>query len=92
MWCATPQRGTRGTRYNKRDEYSYVLGTSRLIIEKTVELARELGIRYMLLHYNKLIDLPIVENIEFRYVARYLNNPELRTTYFTLYRVSSCGR
>ena len=88
--CDPPFR--QGTTYSDRDEYGYVLGTPRLIIEKTIELARELGIGYMLLHYSELIDLPIVENIEFRYVSRYLNNPGLRTTtYFTLYRVGSRG-
>ncbi len=76
------------TSYNRRAEYSFIIGSSRLIIEKTVELARELGINYMLLHFNKTIELPIVENIKFRYVARYLNNPNLQaTTLFTLYKI-----
>jgi len=76
------------TYYNRRDEYSYILGTARLIIEKTIELARDLGIKYMLLHYNKVLELEVVENIKFKYVSRYLNNEKLdKTTFFTLYKV-----
>ena len=75
------------THYNKRPEYSFILGTPELIIEKALELARELNIPYMLLHYNKTLGLPIIKDIEFRYVTRYLNNPDHKTTHFTLYKV-----
>jgi len=76
------------THYNRRDLYSYIIGSADMIVEKAVELARELGIKYMLLHFNKLIDLPTIEDVEFTYIARYLNNPDLsKTTHFTLYKV-----
>ena len=82
-----PPAWEKGVHYNRRDEYSFVLGSAELIIEETIKLARRLEIRYMLLHYNKTIDLPIIENVEFRYIARYLNNQSMKTTYFTLYEV-----
>lgn len=84
--CDPPWRAS--SKYNKREEYSFILGTPKLIIEKSFELARELGIRYVLLHLDRLLDKPVVEDVEFRYVARYLNNPGMRrTTHFTLYEV-----
>ena len=83
-----PPAWNMGTRYNRREEYSFVIGSAQLIIEESVKLARELGVPYMLLHYNKLLNnLEVVEDIEFVYVARYLNNPGMRTTHFTLYEV-----
>ncbi|RLI85089.1 MAG: hypothetical protein DRP01_06965 [Archaeoglobales archaeon] len=75
-----------GTHYNKRDLYSFVVGSSKIIIQKTIELAKELDINYMLLHYKDVINGPkVVEDIEFIYVSRYLNNPDMRRTHFTLY-------
>lgn len=84
--CDPPFGDTK--RYNKRDEYSFVVGSPRLIIKKTIELAKELGIEYMLLHYDKTIDWPIVEDVKFRCITRYLNNPNPRFTHFTLYKIS----
>mgnify|MGYP001773030560 CR=1 FL=1 len=77
----------KGVRYNGRPEYNYVLGSARLIIDEAVRLARMLGVKFFLLHIDRLMEFPVVEDIQFRYVARYLNLPELRTTHFTLYRV-----
>lgn len=83
-----PPAWNKGVHYNKRDMFSYVVGTSELIIKYAIKLTRELGVRYMLLHYNKVLDnMKIVDNVEFVYVARYLNNPDYRATYFTLYDV-----
>ena len=82
-----PPAWSKGVSYNKREEYSYILGTPELIINEAIKLAKKHEIPYILLHFNKLLDkLPIIENIEFRYVARYLNNPNFKTTYFTLYK------
>jgi len=86
--CDPPQ-WKKNTSYSRRDEYSYAIGSATLIINETIKLANQLGIEHMLLHYDKLLDNAIVvEDILFRYVARYLNNPELRATHFTLYRIS----
>lgn len=86
-----PPAWERGVAYNRRDIYGSVLGSAELIISKAVELAGQLGIKYFLLHYNKPINLKVVEDVEFRYVARYLNNPDMRTTRFTLYEVGCHG-
>jgi len=83
-----PPRWERGTRYRKRDLFSYVVGGAAAIIDHSFKLASELGVGKLLLHYKDVLrGRKVVEDVEFLYVARYLNNPELRTTHFTLYEV-----
>ena len=77
--------------YRRRPEYREALGTPEIILEYAIRLARERGIRFVLVHYNKVPKLDgteIIENIAFRPVARYLNiDLERFVTYFTLYKI-----
>jgi hypothetical protein len=74
-------------RYNRRGEYSYAVGSAKTILAEAVKLAAGQGVPYILVHYQETLEgLEVVEDVEFRYVARYLNNPNLRTTHFTLYK------
>jgi len=84
--CDPPQWNP-DVHYHKREEYSYILGSSDLIISESVNLAKQLGIEYLLLHFNKRLDLNLVDEIEFQFVARFLNNPVPKTTYFSLYKI-----
>ena len=71
----------------RRTEYSEVVGTPEIIIEYAMKLAKELSIRYVLVHYNKLLkNLDVVENVAFKPWTRYLNSQNT-ITYFTLYKV-----
>jgi hypothetical protein len=74
---------------NKRDEYNYIIGTHGLIIEYSVKLARLLGVRHFILHFNKIIDLgEIAYIVEFRWMARYLHvNGANNKSYFILYNM-----
>ncbi len=75
------------TNYNRRDEYNYIVGTPKMIIDHSIELAREIGIKHMLLHYKEVPSIGnIVEQIGFIYIARYLNNKENKS-YFVLYKL-----
>jgi len=74
--------------YNRRDMFDFVLTDSETILKYAYQLAKNLDIPYMLIHYNKILDYgEIVKKIEFRYIARYLNNPEQRTSFFTLHKI-----
>lgn len=84
--CDPPQ-WNEGVCYHKRKVYSLVVGDAKLIINESIKLAKQLGIEHMLLHWNKVLDLPIVENKRFLYFARYLHNEGKNTTYFTIYKV-----
>jgi len=85
--CDPPQWKS-GVHYHGRDEYSYVVGSVKLIIEHAFRLAKDLGVKYVLLHFDRLIDgYRVAEDVQFRYVARYLNNENMRATHFTLYEV-----
>jgi len=85
--CDPPQ-WQEGVHYHARDEYRYVVGSVKMIIESTFRLAKDIGVKYVLLHFNRLIDgYRVVEDVQFRYVARYMNNEEMMTTHFTLYEV-----
>jgi len=78
-----------GKEYHSRDWYSYLVGSPELIINSAFKLAEELDIPYVLLHYNKPPEpkgwKPIY-TIKLIYVARYLNNPDLRPSPYILYR------
>ncbi len=80
-----PPRFSKGG--NRRDEYNYIIGTHNLIIEYSVKLARLLGARHFMLHFNKIVDLgEIVKAVEFRWMARYLHvNGANNKSYFVLY-------
>jgi len=42
----------------------------------------------VLLHFNRVVEgFRVADDVLFRYVSRYLNNENLRTTHFTLYEV-----
>ena len=71
----------------RRAEYSELVGTPELIIEYAIRLARERGIRFVLVHYNKLLKEEIIENVAFKLWTRYLNVRDHLITYFTLYKV-----
>jgi hypothetical protein len=84
--CDPPNWNT-DVKYNRRDEYSYIIGTPSLIINYAIKLARKIDAPYLLLHFKKLIDLPIERDMELRWVSRYLHNEKLRTSHYTLYRI-----
>jgi hypothetical protein len=83
-----PPRFSKGG--NRRDEYNYIIGTHNLIIGYSVKLARLLGVRYFILHFNKIMDLgEIAYIVEFKWMARYLHvNGVNNISYFILYNIT----
>jgi hypothetical protein len=83
-----PPRFSRGG--NRRDEYNYIIGTHNLIIEYSVKLAKLLGVRHFILHFNRIMDLGNIEYIvEFNWMARYLYaNGTNNKSYFILYDIA----
>jgi len=81
-----------GERHRRRPQYNNLIAfaTAETIIKYAFELAKYLKTPYLLLHYDKLYKCEgwtRVRTVEFRYVARYLNNPGLsRTTYFIMFK------
>jgi len=84
--CDPPQ-WNKDVVYNKRDEYSYVLGSTDMIIEYSFRLAKDIGVKYVLLHYKDTLNYEVVEDVIFKYFARYLHNENKNATHFTLYKV-----
>ncbi|RSN73363.1 hypothetical protein [Candidatus Methanodesulfokora washburnensis] len=77
-----------GIRYNKRDEYAYIIGTPQTIIEQGLKAARLLNSRYLLLHFNKMLDLgEKVYIIQFRWFAHYLYTENKNKSYYILYKL-----
>ncbi len=81
-----------GVRHRKRPQYrveDILIGSSETIITYAFKVAEKFNIPYLLLHYNRLWNQEgwtRVQTLLFRYVSRYLNNPDLKkTTYFMLY-------
>ncbi len=85
--CDPPKWNT-SVRYNRRSVYDYLIGTPSLIVDYSVRLAKLLGVRHMLLHYNRIPDIgrPI-HVVEFHWVARYLNTEGKNRSYYILYDV-----
>jgi hypothetical protein len=83
-----PPRWNVNVSYNRRDVYNYVVGTPGLIIDYSVKPTRLLGVKHMLLHYNRIPDIGRpVHVVEFHWVARYLNTEGKNCSYYILYDV-----
>ena len=84
-----PPKWNRRIKYNKREEYDYVIGDAYSIIMGAIRLAREkTSAKYFLLHYNKLLPLQIIEDVKFVWWARYLYSSNKNPTHFTLYLIT----
>jgi len=76
------------TRYNKRDEYNFLIGTPELIIEYAIKLAKLINSKYLLLHYNEqLYHNAILYLVEYMWFARYLYTENKNISYYILYNV-----
>jgi hypothetical protein len=84
--CDPPQWNM-GVRYRRRGEYGYIVGTPELIVRCAVDVARRVDATYLLLHFNRLVDLPIERDVQMRWAARYLYSEKPRVSHYTLYRV-----
>ena len=75
--------------YNKRDEYNFIIGTPSIIINYARKIAEELKSKYLLVHYNKILDGKIAYLIEYKFFSRYLNiKNNNNTSYFILYEIN----
>ena len=80
-WSSNSHRG--------RTWYNYSFGTPEQILRGGLESAAKLGIRYALIHYNKVVvpkGWKLVKAVKFIYVSRYLKNNDIENnpnhTYF----------
>jgi len=77
-----------GIRYNRRDEYSYIIGTAKMIIDYSLKAARLLRSRYLLLHFNRVPDIAEIDYVvQFRWFSRYLYTENKNSSYYILYRL-----
>jgi hypothetical protein len=81
-----PPRWNMDVQYNKRGEYNYIIGTPELIIKYATKIAKKID-AYLLLHYNKLLNLPVERDVQMRWIARYLNSERPSLSHYTLYFV-----
>jgi len=78
--------------YNRRKMYNYIIGTPEKIIEYAGKIAKLLSSPYLIVHYDKVLD---VENfrpihvIEFKWYARYLNTKNNNTSFYILYETAT---
>jgi len=75
--------------YNKRDEYNFIIGTPKDIIEYGRKVNELVKAPYILLHFNQ--QLPIGEPIhivKFRWLARYAHTEDKNLSYYILYSTS----
>jgi len=85
---ADPPRWNPNAKYKKREEYNFLVGTHGLIFEYTSKIADLVGSKYILIHYNRVIDIENytpVRIVEFKWFARYLNTKDKNTSYYVLY-------
>jgi hypothetical protein len=83
-----PPRWNTSVSYNRRSPYNFVVGTPSLIIDYSVKLAKTLGVKHFLLHYNRVPNIgKPVHAIEFHWFARYLNTEGKNKSYYVLYNV-----
>ncbi|MEM0061148.1 MAG: hypothetical protein QXW80_02785 [Candidatus Micrarchaeia archaeon] len=74
--------------YNRRKMYNFLVGTPQSIIQFAGKIAKLLSSPYLLVHYDKVLD---VENyrpiriIEFEWYARYLNIENNNKSLYILY-------
>lgn len=70
-------------RYHRRNIYEYIIGSPNLIVDEAFNTARELDIKHVILHFNKIVnveDYKIVDGFIFEACCRYLNaNPKSYT-------------
>jgi len=78
-----------GLEYNRRREYNLLLGSPELIIDEAFKAAIELGIKNIILHYNKVVEkehFRIIDGFIFKAYCRYLNaNPKSYTILYSQY-------
>jgi len=82
-----PPHWSKNATYRKRDEYNYIIGTPKDIIEHGRKVAELVKAPYILLHFNQ--QLPIGEPIhivKFRWFARYAHTENKNLSYYILYR------
>jgi len=83
-----PPKWHKGVRYNKREEYNQVIGDAYSIIMGALRLAHEkVAAKYFLLHYDRVLPLEVVEDVEFVWWARYLYTEKKKASHFTLYMI-----
>ena len=75
-------------KYRKREEYGYLIGSPRLIIEYGIKTAKFLGCKYLFLHYNRQLQRDaILYVVKYKWFARYLYTEGKNVSYYILYDV-----
>jgi hypothetical protein len=85
-----PPRWTAKAKYNKREMFNNLVGTPDLIIQFAGKIAKELNIRYILVHYRAMVQIEgftPIHVVEFKWFARYLNSKNKNKSYYVLYKV-----
>ena len=75
--------------YRKRNEFNFIIGTPKDIIEYGRKVSELINSKYILLHFNQ--QLPIGEPIhivKFRWLARYAHTEDKNLSYYILYSTS----
>jgi len=65
-----------GSEYHSREAYTYLIGSPNLIVEEAFKASNELGIKHIILHYNKIVEkenFKIIDGFTFKAVCRFLN-------------------
>ena len=74
--------------YNRRKMYNYIIGTPEKIIEYAGKIAKLLSSHYLVVHYDKIIDVEYYTPeriIMFEWFARYLNINNNNKSFYILY-------
>jgi hypothetical protein len=83
-----PPRWNMETKYNKRDEYNFIIGTPKLIIEYAKLVAQHIMAKYLLVHYREVPNLgKIVYVVRYTWFARYTYTENKNVSHFILYEV-----
>jgi hypothetical protein len=83
-----PPKWSANEKYNKRDEYNFIIGTPKLIIEYAKLVAQQVATKYLLVHYREVLNLgKIVHVVKYTWLARYTYTENKNVSYFVLYEV-----
>jgi hypothetical protein len=83
-----PPKWSANGRYNKRDEYNFIIGSPKLIIEYAKLVAQQIMAKYLLVHYREVLNLgKIVYVVRYMWLARYAYTKDKNISYFALYGV-----
>jgi hypothetical protein len=83
-----PPKWSVDAKYNRRDEYNFIIGTPRLIIEYAKLVAQQIMAKYLLVHYREVLNIArVVHVVKYVWLARYTYTENKNISYFILYKV-----